>query len=84
MGSKRTEPSRDGLSADYSAPRIQTKAVTLLNHKVTNQSRGVEPIAASPNIIEDHTNGVRNGNRAEIQYRIVGRPGTPLTMALKP
>lgn len=39
---------------------------------------------ASPNIIEDLTNSVRNEHLADIQYRVVVRPGAPLTVARKP
>ena len=84
VGPKRIEPSRDGLSVDHPAFAKSDKSGNLTEPQATNQSKGVAPIAASPNIIADHSNGAGNGSLAGIQFRVLVRPGTPLTVARKP
>ena len=84
MGPKCKEPSRHGLSPDCSAPANSDKSGNLNEPQVTNQSGEFGTIAASPNIIEDHTNSAGNENLAEIQFGVLVRPGALLTAALKP
>ena len=75
-----------GMASALTIPslQIQTKAITLPNHKATNQLREFGTIAASPSIIEDHTKRAGNENLADIQYRVMVRSGAPLTVARKP
>ena len=83
MVPKRTEPSSYGLSPDYFAPVHSDKAVTLPTYKATNQSGKFGTVAARPSIVEEHTYGAGNGTWRTIQFRVVVRPGAPLTVARK-
>ena len=79
------EPSRHGLSADHSVPANSDKSGNPTETtKLPINLREFGTIAASPSIIEDHTKRAGNENLADIQYRVMVRPGAPLTVARKP